>query len=229
MMFRQIGGQPFTESGAVNIASDKSRRVAATLKRINDAGIANNLASWSSEWFSAFGSGTTASLTAGAWIEGTLRAELPDTAGQWGVFKPPALESGGPRATNWGGSNLTIAQQTADPVARRAWDYMKFTLASKEMQLMMYADYGIFPALKPAYESNEFDTKNEFLDGQRAGRLFAEIAPKIEGYRYTPDTPEVTQAINTHLRNMMNGNSTPQEAVEAAAQQVAKRTDRDLA
>ena len=229
MMFRQLGGQPFTANGAVNIHSDQSLQVARILKRIRDSGVANDLASWSSSWFTAFGEGTTASLTAGAWMEGTLKAELSDTSGNWGVIKPPAIESGGSRATNWGGSNLTIASQVSDDVARRAWDYMAYTLGQAEHQITMYQEYGIFPALESAYESDAFDQSNEFLGGQEAGRMFADIAPEISPYRYTVDTPEVTKAINTHFRDMMTGDKTPKEAVDAAAQQVADRTDRDLA
>jgi multiple sugar transport system substrate-binding protein/lactose/L-arabinose transport system substrate-binding protein len=93
----------------------------------------------------------------------------------------------------------------------------------------MYKEYGIFPALKPAYESDAFDQPHEFLDGQSAGRMFAEIAPNIKPYRYTVDTPEVTKAINNHFRDMMTGKKTPKEAVDAAAQQVVDRTDRDMA
>jgi multiple sugar transport system substrate-binding protein/lactose/L-arabinose transport system substrate-binding protein len=229
MMYRQIGGQPFTQSGAVNIHSDKSLQVARILKKIRDSGVANDLPSWSSSWFTAFSKGTTASLTAGAWMEGTLKAELGKTSGKWGVFKPPAIESGGPRATNWGGSNLTIPEQVDEPTARRAWDYMAYALGKKENQIQMYKEYGIFPALKPAYESDAFDQPHEFLDGQSAGRMFAEIAPNIKPYRYTVDTPEVTKAINNHFRDMMTGKKTPKEAVDAAAQQVVDRTDRDMA
>ncbi len=229
MMYRQIGGQPFTKNGAVNINSDKSLQVARILKKIRDSGVANDLPSWSSSWFTAFSKGTTASLTAGAWMEGTLKAELGKTSGKWGVFKPPAIESGGSRATNWGGSNLTIPNQVDDPTARRAWDYMTFALGKKENQIKMYKEYGIFPALKPAYESEAFDQSHEFLDGQAAGRMFAEIAPNIKPYRYTVDTPEVTKAINNHFRDMMTGKKTPKQAVDAAAKQVADRTDRDLA
>ena len=229
MIFRQIGGQPFTANGEVNIASDKSLQVARILKKINDSGVANDLASWSSGWFTAFGDGTTASLTAGAWMEGTLKAELGDTSGNWGVFKPPAVESGGSRATNWGGSNLTIPAQVSDEVAKRAWDFMSYTLGREESQLTMYREYGLFPALETTYESEAYDESHEFLDGQAAGRMFADISPEINPYRYTIDTPEVTDAINTHFRDMMAGDKTAKEAVDAAAQQVANRTDRDIA
>jgi len=229
MMYRQIGGQPFTSNGEVNIHSDKSLQVARILNRIRDSGVANDVASWSSSWFTAFGEGTTASLTAGAWMEGTLKAELGDTSGQWGVFKPPAVESGGSRATNWGGSNITIPAQVPEETARRAWDYISFALGRPENQLTMYREFGIFPALESTYDSEAYDEPHGFLGGQPAGRMFADIAPEINPYRYTVDTPEVTKAINTHLRDMMAGSKTPKEAVDAAAQQVADRTDRDLA
>lgn len=229
MMFRQLGGLPFTDSGAVNIHSEKSLRVARQMKAAHDAGVTSSVASWSSEWFNRFGEGSIAALYGGAWMEGTLKAELGDTSGNWRVIKPPAYESGGNRATNWGGSNLVIADQVSDAKARRAWDYMQFTLANEEMQIKMYQNYGIFPAYKPAYQSDAFDEGSEFLGGQAAGRLFAEIAPEIPSYVYTTDTPEITKAINAKFKKMIDGTLSPKEAVEGAAQQVADRTGRDLA
>lgn len=229
MLYRMLGGQPFAEDGAVAFDNDESVAVARTLKRVRDAGIANDVASWSSAWFNAFKEGSIASLNGGAWMEGTLKAELSGTAGKWRVMKPPAFSKGGPRATNWGGSNLVIADQVSDAKAQRAFDYMQFTLASKEQQLKMYQEYGIFPAYEPAYQSEAFDEGHDFLGGQGAGRLFADIAPEIPPYRYTVDTPEVTKAINENFSSMMAGDMSPSEAVSQAAQDVADRTGRDIA
>ncbi len=229
MMFRQLGGLPFTDSGAVNINSEKSLRVARQMKEAHDAGITSSVASWSSEWFSRASEGTITTILSGAWLEGTLKSEVGDTAGKWRVMRPPAYESGGNRATNWGGSNLIIADQVSEAKARRGWDYMQFALGTKEQQVTMYEEYGLFPAYKPAYESDVFDQGSEFLGGQAAGRLFAEIAPNIPTYKYTTDTPEITKAINSEFDRMINGQISPKEAVDTAAQQVADRTGRDLA
>lgn len=229
MLYRMISGQPFDEDGAVAFNNDKSVKVAQAMKQAIDAGVAADHASWSSSWFNAFKEGSVASLMAGAWMEGTLKAELGGTAGNWRVMKPPALSEGGPRASNWGGSNLVIADQVSDAKARRAFDYMQYTLASKEMQIKMYREYGLFPAYEPAYESDEFDKGSEFLGGQAAGRMFADLAPDIPPYRFTTDTPEVTKAIDSHFGDMVAGDVSPSKAVEKAAQQVADRTGRDLA
>jgi len=123
-------------------------------------------------------------------MEGTLRAELPDTAGDWGVFKIPALESGGPRASNWGGStSRMIADQVSDEEKARGWDYMEYSLATEEMQLAMYDEYGLFPALETVYDEPVFDEELDFYDGQAARALFAEVAQESPGYRFTADTP----------------------------------------
>lgn len=227
--FRQQSGEPFLESGEVNIHSETSLQVARNIKKIYDADIAANVEGWTSAWFSAYGDATIASLPSAAWMEGTLRAELPDTAGDWGVFKIPALEPGGPRASNWGGSNLMIPEQVSDGAKERGWDYMLFSLATEEMQLAMYDAYGIFPALESTYDDPVFDEELDFYDGQPARSLFAEVAQNTPGYRFTEDTPEVSQAMETELQRMINGEQSPEEAVQAAAETVAENTGRDLA
>ncbi|WP_434523239.1 extracellular solute-binding protein [Halorubrum sp. AS12] len=94
MLFRQLGGQPVTEDGAVNIHSEESVRVAQLIADLQDSGITRTVGMWSSSWFTAFAEGTIATLPSAAWMDGTLRAELPDTAGNWGVYKLPAFEEG---------------------------------------------------------------------------------------------------------------------------------------
>jgi multiple sugar transport system substrate-binding protein/lactose/L-arabinose transport system substrate-binding protein len=97
------------------------------------------------------------------------------------------------------------------------------------MQLAMYDEYGLFPALETTYDDPVFDEELDFYDGQPARALFAEVAQDAPGYRFTADTPEVSQAIETELQRMINGEQSPEEAVQAAAETVAENTDRDLA
>jgi multiple sugar transport system substrate-binding protein/lactose/L-arabinose transport system substrate-binding protein len=229
MQFRQLGGKPFTEDGKVNIHNDTSVRVAQNIKTMVEEGISNNVESWGSEWFELYGNGDIASLPAGAWMEGTLKDSLPDTSGSWGVYELPAYESGGNHATNWGGSNLCLPSQTDSAHADRAWDYMEWAMTSSEMQNDIYSEFGIFPAYEPAYESDIYDAEVEFFGGQKIRQIFAELASDVPGYRYTVDTPAVTDAMNKYLSQMVAGDVSPSEAVQKAAEQVANNTDRELA
>ena len=230
MLIRQRGGQAFTDHGAVAIASDDSIAVAQLIKDMQDVGITTRIEQWSAGWFTSFAEGTLASLPNGAWMDGTLRAELPDTAGNWGVFKLPAFEEGGNRASNRGGSNMAIPSQIEDEATvNRAFDYCLYAMTTPEVQNMMLKEYGLFPSLTTAYDADIYEEELDFYDGQAVFGLFAEVAQQIEPYNYTTDTPEAQQAIETELGNMLDGNKGPEQAMQDAAQTVADRTDRDLA
>ncbi len=230
MLLRQLGGQAFTEDGAVNVASEESVRVAQILQDMNEAGITTRIEMWSGGWFTSFAEGTLASLTSAAWMDGTLRAELPDTAGNWGVYKLPAFEAGGTRASNRGGSNMAIPSQIDDgETVNRAFDYCLYAMTTPKVQNAMLEEYGLFPSLTTAYEADFYEEEQDFYDGQPVFSLFAEVAEQIESYRYTTDTPEVQNAIETELGNMLDGDKSPDQAVQDAAETVANRTDRDIA
>jgi ABC-type glycerol-3-phosphate transport system substrate-binding protein len=228
--FRQLGNQPFTDDGEVNIHNDDSVMIAETLKELYDAGLASTYDGWSTEWFNGYGEGEIASLPSAAWMEGTLRDELPDTAGNWGVYRIPAHEEGGARASNWGGSSLMIPSQIESAEQNRAFDYIEWSLATDEMQLLMYDEYGLFPALETTYDHDDvFDEELDFYDGQAARRLFADVAEEMPEYEYSVDTPYVSDAINNEFLRMLRDDVDPEETVVAAAEDVADRTDRDLA
>lgn len=230
MLLRQLGGQAFTEDGAVNVASEESVRVAELIQDMDEAGITTRIELWSGGWFTSFAEGSLVSLPSAAWMDGTLREELPDTAGNWGVYKLPAFEEGGSRASNRGGSNLAIPSQIDDgETVNRAFDYCAHAMTTPEVQNAMLEEYGLFPSLTEAYEADIYEEEQDFYDGQPVFSLFAEVAEEIEPYRYTTDTPEVQDAIETELGNMLDGNKSPEEAVQDAAETVADRTDRDLA
>jgi multiple sugar transport system substrate-binding protein/lactose/L-arabinose transport system substrate-binding protein len=225
MQFRQLGGEPFTEDGAVNIDSETSLRVAENMQQLIESDLVGSFQSFGDNWNTALSDGTLASITSGSWMEGFL----PELDAGWGVMKPPAYESGGSRATNWGGSNLVIPQGVSDEAARAAWDYMKFALATENMQAQMLRDFGLFPAYRPAFESDAISIEKPAMGGQATGELYAEIAPNISGYRYTSDTPVVSTAINDQFGMMANGEKGPEQVLEDAAQQVADETGRERA
>lgn len=230
MLFRQLGGQPFTEDGAISIHNEKGVRAAQLMKDMQDAGIAKRVEQWSAGWFTSFKDGSIASLATAAWMDGTLRAELPETKGNWGVFKLPAFEKGGSRASNRGGSNLAIPSQISDEAkVNRAADYCIWSMTTPEVQNNMLQNWGLFPSLKTAYDADFYDEGLEFYNGQAIFRLFAEVATEIEPYRYTQDTPVVQQSIGTELGKMLSGKQGAKEAMETAAKSVADQTGRELA
>lgn len=230
MFLRQLGGQAFTEKGAVNIHNKKSVRVAQLIKDMSDAGITTRIEMWGAGWFTALAENSLISLPNGAWMDGTLRAELPETAGDWGVYKLPAFEKGGNRASNQGGSNVAIPSQIDDKaVVNRAWDFCEWAMTTPKIQNKILEEYGLFPSLKTAYDAPIYEREIDFYDGQAIFGLFREVAKEIEKYRYTPDSPVVQEAIRTELGKMLESGKSPEKAMQDAANFVVSRTDRELA
>ena len=121
------------------------------------------------------------------------------------------------------------AQIEDEGTVNRAFDYCAWAMSTEEVQNTMLEEFGLFPSLTTAYEADVYDEELDFYGGQAVFRLFAEVAQEIEPYNYTTDTPEVQNAVQTELGNMLDGNKGPEQAMQDAAQTVADRTDRDLA
>jgi ABC-type glycerol-3-phosphate transport system substrate-binding protein len=226
---RQQGMDPITDDGAVNIANDASRRAAAVLNDLAAADMVTRHPGFTDQWATAYESDSIASLLSASWMVGTMRTELPATAGDWGAFQIPAFDPGGRRASNWGGSNLMIPEQVPDETADRAWEYMTWTLAREEMQVLMFEQFGLFPALKAAYDDPAFAEEVAFFGGQPIGELFADVAEAVPRWRFSTATPAISDAIETELSRMIDGEHSPDEAVQAAAETVASKTGRPIA
>lgn len=225
---RQQGMQPITEDGKINIASEKSRRSAAVLNDLHQAGLTTRYTGFTEQWAQAYEDDEIASLLSASWMVGTMQTEMPSTAGDWGVFRIPAFDPGGRRASNWGGSNLLIPEQIDEETARRAWEYITWSVARKDMQVLMFQRFGLFPTLEAAYEDPIFDEEVAFFDGQQVRQIFIEVAEEIPRWRFTTATPTISNAIDAELKRMLDGKQTPQQATETAAETVANETGREV-
>lgn len=110
----------------------------------------------------------------GAWLVGHLKNRIaPDTAGKWRASNPPAGLHG-----SRGGSFPVIPKQAKDKDA--AWNFIKYPTTSDEAQLTAFEVIGAFPAKTSTYSSPKFDEGTPFLGGQKARKLFAEVAGKVD-------------------------------------------------
>lgn len=226
---RQQGMQPITADGDINIASEQSYQAAKLLNNLHEAGLTTRYAEFTDEWASAYENGEIASLLSASWMVGTMQTEMSATAGDWGVFRLPAFEPGGLRASNWGGSNLMIPEQVSEETAEKAWEYITWTVANEEMQVLMFKQFGLFPTLETAYDDPVFEEESAFFGGQRVRQIFTAVAEEIPGWQFSIATPAISEAIEDTFEQMFDGEYTPREAVDRAAELVAEETGRDVA
>lgn len=151
------------------------------------------LDTWSDEWKQALGSGTVASLFAGAWMPSLLLADVPGTAGLWRVAQMPTAHGNLTNAEN-GGSALGVLSSSRRPEA--SWRFIEY-VCHETSGIMTRVDGGAFPADNATLNSANFLNKTTVRDargievpyfgGQKFNTVLARAASHVStGYQYLP-------------------------------------------
>lgn len=188
IILQQNGGQVFDQQGRVAVNSEISLKVINLLKQMLESGITVNDPLYTHAHYASLRGDTVATFPMGAWWGGTTKDYVPETKGDWGVFRLPAMEKGGLRASSSGGSVLVIPDQCKNKDA--VWAFIEFALCDTKSQVEHYRNFDLFPAWLPAYRDPFFDEPDPFFAGQKVRRLFAQDIDKIPPLYRTKDWPE---------------------------------------
>lgn len=151
------------------------------------------LDTWSDDWKQALGSGTVASLFAGAWMPSLLLSDVPGTAGLWRVAQMPTAHGNLTNAEN-GGSALGVLSSSRRPEA--SWRFIEY-VCHETAGIMTRVDGGAFPADNATLNSANFLNKTTVRDargievpyfgGQKFNTVLAQAASHVStGYQYLP-------------------------------------------
>jgi lactose/L-arabinose transport system substrate-binding protein len=214
------------EATAVTVAQPGCVLALETLKELYDADVLA-VGGWV-EQIQLIQNSATASALFGSWYGGVIQAEAPDQSGLWGVYLTPALEPGGVRASNLGGSALAIPASTPHP--ELAYAFVVNALADEANQLHILQNYGLTPSLLSLLDSPALDEGVEFFGGQA---VWADVlgtlgdVPAVAGSAFFQEAREVMiGVVNTYLDGAGGG---AQEALERAARQISQATGLPIA
>jgi multiple sugar transport system substrate-binding protein len=167
-------GLYFDKDGNSVVTSDRFVKAFTVAKTIRDNGLDARITAWSNEWYEGFKQGTFATQLSGAWLLGHLKNWIaPDTAGKWAVSNLPDGIYG-----SWGGSFLSIPKQSKHQ--DQAWELIEYMTVNPETQLSAFATIAAFPSNITTYDDALFDQPIEFLGGQKARQVFANVAKNIK-------------------------------------------------
>lgn len=127
---------------------------------------------WSEDWSAAFQKDGFATMLCPGWMLGVIEGNAAGVEG-WDIAN--VFPGGG---GNWGGSYLTIPEQTEHFEAARdlaAW------LTAPEQQIKAFEDKGTFPSQVEALESDELlNQTNEFFNDAPTGQILSDRAKAID-------------------------------------------------
>ncbi len=228
MLANQAGCFYFDEAGT-EITVNQPGCVSAmeTMKDLWDASVLHP-AGWV-EQIQFLQNDAQASSFFGSWYGGTLTAEMPaEQAGSWGVYLTPALEPGGVRASNLGGSALAIPASSDNP--ELAYDFVVNALADEENQLEILFEYGLTPSLLSLQGNPALNQGVDFFGGQA---IWQDIlgtlgdVPAVSGTQFFQEARNVMIVV---VNDYLDGNyASAQEALDQAAQQIAASTGLPIA
>ncbi|MAM87885.1 MAG: sugar ABC transporter substrate-binding protein [unclassified Hahellaceae] len=206
----------FDGGGELLLTSERFFKAFEIARLIRQEGLDGRISAWSEDWYEGFRTGRFATELAGAWLLGHLQNWIaPETAGQWGVSHLPSGAYGA-----WGGAFLAIPEQSQHKA--EAWKLVSHMI-SRDTQLAGLKHIAAFPANISTYDDPVFDEPIAFLRGQRARRVFADIARNIEPV--TPHSGDHVAAdlVLEALRRVLDQNVDVQVALEDAERQVRRR------
>ena len=181
----QIGSGYFTEDGTILIGDDKSRRV---LQWMYDAIHTYKYALTGTEyfegpsWWSALKDNKVATIFGAPWMTGMMKSQIPEQEGLWRVAPLPVWDEGNAQTTLLGGASVVIPDHSQNK--ELAWKFVEKMLLTVEGNLAVYKSSGIWPAFTPVFEDKSWDEPDPFFGGQAAGRVFADLTPKVPTYYY---------------------------------------------
>ncbi len=170
-----------------------------------------------------FQNGLEASAFFGAWYAGTIITNAPDQAGLWGVYQTPALEEGGIRAANLGGSALAITSASDNP--ELAYDFVVNALADVDNQVEILFEYGLVPSYLEVQDTEAVEQSVAYFGDQPVWDLLLGTLGDVSPANGTQFFQEARNVMTSVLNDYLNGDyDSAQAALDRAAEQIAQAT-----
>ena len=230
VFLQQTGGQVFDSRGRIAIDSPEARNALDVIRRLREAGICSDVPAYGQEWMAGFNDDTIASYPGAVCLGGSMKdtaSNNPGKATSWGVVRLPAVDHGGLRVADWGGSVLVIPKQCRNKAEARA--VVEYALCKREGQLQQYKSESLFPAFLPALQSKEVDSPDPFFGGQAVGRVFATDIDKIPPLNRTANWIEAVGYLQQDLSHWAATGMKDQGMLHHVAAKLSRRLDLPLA
>lgn len=170
----------------------------------------------------------TASAFFGSWYGGVIQAEAPDQEGLWGVYLTPALEPGGIRASNLGGSALAIPASSQNP--ELAYDFIMNAIGNAESQINILRDYGLTPTHLGALDHPYLEEGVPFFGDQPVWGLILSTLGDVPPANGTQFFDEARSVMVATVNDFLDGRAgTAQEALDDAARRISQATGLPIA
>lgn len=189
-------------------------------KALYEKGYAPNVGRGGDAGLADFSSGKSA-MTLGS--TASLKQILNDVNGKFevGTAYFPKINDDDQGGVSIGGGSLWALNNEDEAKQQATWEFIKF-LVSAESQAYWNAQTGYFPVTLSAHEEPVFkENIQKYPQFETAINQLHDSSPASAGALLSV-FPEARQVIETEIENMLNNNSSPEDAVAKMAQNINK-------
>jgi len=215
----QNGGQLFGISGQswkVSINSPQALQVAAYWQDLIDKKLVKVEPDFTTAWFNELQTGVLATWFGGAWGNGIIKQNAPQTAGLWRAAPLPQWQAGQNVSSNWGGSTTVVFKSTKHP--QEASTFAQWISANQQSALMEFTT-GAYPALLSALSSPTLNSPQPFFGNQVINQVFSDSSQHVNvNFQWGPSMEQVYNDIGDQFANAINGQGTLSSGLDAVQQ-----------
>ena len=200
----------FEDSDNQVIASSNPevKAVFDTVTTLADEGLSTKLTQWSEDWAASFQNDGFATMACPGWMLGVIEGNAKGVEG-WDIAN--VFPGGG---GNWGGSYLTVPEQSEHPEEAKA---LAMWLTAPEQQIKAFEAKGTFPSQVDALDDDVLlGSTNAFFNDAPTGEILSERAEAVPFIPHKgPKFADINTAFQQAIQRVDEGQQTPDEAWDA--------------
>lgn len=170
-------------------------------KEIANADWSKKVLDWN-EYIASVQSGEVGGVVNGMWFIPTIRA-TEDQSGLWRMASTPRMEDeGSQNVSNSGGSAWYIVNGTGDE--ELAADFLNTAFTDNSLYEDILINNCALGSYLPAYDSDVFESTDDFFGGQAIYSMLADWAAEIPVVTYGPDFNSIQNGIIGEITNYID-------------------------
>lgn len=215
----QNGANLFSISGQswkVSINDPQALQVASYWQDLISKKLIKTDPDFTNSWYNDLQTGTLATWISGAWGNGILKQNAPQSSGKWRVAPLPQWQAGQNISSNWGGSTTVVFKSSKYP--QQASVFAQWISANEQSAELEFST-GAYPALLTALSSSTVNSPQPFFGNQVINQVFSASAKQVNvNFQWGPSMQQVYNDMGDNFANAVNGHGTLSDSLNAVQQ-----------
>ena len=215
----QNGANLFSISGQswkVSINNPQALQVASYWQDLLSKKLIKTEPDFTNAWYNDLQSGALATWISGAWGNGILKQNAPQSTGKWRVAPLPQWQAGQNVSSNWGGSTTVVFKSSKYP--QQASVFAQWISANEQSAELEFST-GAYPALLTALSSSAVNSAQPFFGNQVINQVFSDSAKQVNvNFQWGPSMQQVYNDMGDNFANAVNGQGTLSDGLNAVQQ-----------